>query len=172
MAIRVFVYSLFALSLIAFFASIENKQADIKLEEKPSLVFHDSIMYTLTEQNMTRIVQSKRAERYASKDVMYDGKIITESKNGEYTDYVSADLIVKRKEQFKFVNNAKYNRENFIELTSDEILYNATTRIATNSLPFQGRYYNNILNGSHLYFDSNKSILRAKKAHFEVELDK
>ncbi len=171
MAIRVFVYSLLVISVLAFFASSEDKQKKLKLKEKPMIVFHDSIMYTLTEKSMTRIVQSKRAERYKTKDLMYDGKIITESKNGLYTDYMSADLIVKRNDDFKFLNNAKYNRENFIELTSDEILYNAKTKIATNSLPFQGRYYEHILNGSHLFFDTNKSILKAQQAHFEVELE-
>ncbi len=172
MAIRFFVYSLLVISVIAFFASSEDEQKKLKVEEKPMIVFHDSIMYTLTEESMTRIVQSTRAERYKSRDLMYDGKIITASKNGLYTDYMSADLIVKRQDKFKFLNNAKYNRENFIELTSDEILYDAKTKIATNSLPFQGRYYSHILNGSHLYFDTNKSILKAQKAHFEVELAK
>lgn len=169
MAIRVFIYSLLFLTVISFFVSATTKETNIKIEDKPGLVFDDSIMYTLTQEGMSRIVVSSKAERYKTKDVMYEGKIITEAKEGGYTDFITADLMVKRGDKFKFINNAKYNRENFIELTSDEILYDTATRIATNSMPFKGRYYEHILNGSHLYFNTDKSIMKAKKAHFEVE---
>lgn len=168
MAIRAFIYTLLGLTLISFFFSANTEQANIKVKDKPGLVFDDSIMYTLTSEGMSRIVISKKAERYKTKDMMYDGKIITESKDGNYTDYISADLMVKRGEKFKFINNAKYNRENFIELNSDEILYDAKTRIATNTMPFTGRYYDHTIKGTHLYFNTFESIMRANNAHFEV----
>jgi hypothetical protein len=171
MAIRVFVYGLLIISTLSFFVSSQNEVEDIKIEEKPMLVFHDSIMYTLTNTGMARIVQSSRAERYETRDMMYDAEIITLSKNKEFTDYISADLIIKRGDIFKFLNNAKYNRENFIELNSDEIIYNSSTEIATNTKPFSGRYYQHILNGENLFFDAGKSIMRSQNAHFEVELN-
>lgn len=172
MAIRIFVYSLMFLTLISFFVSATTEKKDIKLEDKPGLVFDNSIVYTLTQEGLSRIVVSKKAERYKTKDVMYKGKIITESQTDGFTDFISADLMVKRGDKFKFINNAKYNRENFIELNSDEILYNAKTRIATNSMPFTGKYYEHILNGKDLYFNTNESIIKANNAHFEVETTK
>lgn len=171
MAIRIFVYGLLIISTLSFFVSAQTQVEDIKIEEKPMLVFHDSVMYTLTDENMTRIVQSSRAERYKTRDLMYDAEIITLSQDKAYTDYISANLIIKRGDIFKFLNNAKYNRENFIEFTSDEIIYNSKTEIATNTKPFKGRYYKNILNGNNIFFDAGKSIMRSKNAHFEVELN-
>lgn len=172
MAIRVFIYSLMFLVVISFITSGDAQKREIKPEDKPGLIFDNSTVYTLTQEGLSRIIISQRAERYKTKDVMYQGKIITESKKDGYTDFISADLMVKRGDKFKFINNAKYNRENFIEVNSDEILYNAKTRIATNSMPFTGKYYEHTLNGSHLFFNANNSTIKAKKAHFEVQTTK
>lgn len=172
MAIKNFALFLFLFAIGGLFFSSQTTQSQIISKEKPMLVFDNSTMYTLSELGVERIVNSTKAERYKNKDIMQNGKIIMRAKDRNITDYVSANTIIKRGDKFEFLKNAKYNRENYISLKSDEMFYNAKTKIATNNIPFKGRYYDNILNGEKLYFDTNTSVIKANKAHFEIETEK
>jgi hypothetical protein len=57
-------------------------------------------------------------------------------------------------------------------LSTDELIYNAKTKIATNSLPFYGTYYNNIIEGENIYLDINEYHMKAKDIHFEIDIGK
>ena len=81
---------------------------------------------------------------------------------------MESEVIIKIVEKYKFLNNVKYNRENNIILNTDELFYNGITKIATNTIEFDGIYNNSTINGKGLYLDTNKSIFKAKDTHFEV----
>mgnify|MGYP000320632935 CR=1 FL=1 len=101
MAIRVFVYSLLFLTLLSFFVSTtEQKTKKRKVSDKPGIVFDNSIMYNLSEEGMSRIVLSQKAERYKNKDVMYDGKIITESKK---LNYICIGIVILKSTPLLFI---------------------------------------------------------------------
>lgn len=57
-------------------------------------------------------------------------------------------------------------------LNTNELLYNAETKIATNTLPFEGTYFNNYLEGENMYLDLNNYYMNALKTHFEIEIEK
>ena len=108
--------------------------------------------------------------KYKTKDIMYDGKIILRRvDNG--TDYIESDVIIKGLEQYKFLNNVKYNRENNIILNTDELFYDGIKKIATNTIEFDGIYNNSTIKGKALFFDTNKSIFESKDTHFEILLN-
>jgi hypothetical protein len=170
MAIRYFTYILLIVSFISAVVTISPKEKDKSTEEQPQIVFEDSTLYTFNKDNLERIVNSTRAMKYKTKDVMYDGKIILRRvDNG--TDYIEANIIIKRLDQYKFLNDVKYNRENNIILNTDEMFYDGIKKIATNTLPFDGIYNNSTIKGKALYFDTNKSIFKAQDTHFEVLLN-
>ncbi|WP_428026727.1 hypothetical protein [Arcobacter sp.] len=170
MAIKYFTYVLLIVSFISAIFSIVPKEKDKSDEEQPQIVFENSTLYTFNVDNLERIVNSTRAMKYKTKDIMYDGRIILRRvDNG--TDYIKSDVIIKRVEQYKFLNNVKYNRENNIILNTDELFYNGITKIVTNTIEFDGIYNNSTINGKALYLDTNKSIFMAKDTHFEVLMD-
>ncbi len=174
MVIRFFVISLLILATISYFIPVENKtKADI-YNEIAVLIFTDSTTYTLTTDSMNRIIYSKKILRYNNRDVMLEGALTLKSKdkqNKEVTDILYSDIIIKRDDNFEFLNNVKYQRDKYIMLNTNELNYNAKTKIATNSLPFYGTYYNNKIEGKNIYLDINKYYMKAKDIHFEINIE-
>lgn len=167
MAINYFAYAILIISFVSAIVGIAPQEKDKNKEEQPQIVFENSTLYTFNEDNIERIVNSKRAMNYKAKDIMYDGKIILRRvDNG--TDYIEADVIIKRLEQYKFLNDVKYNRENNIILNTDELFYDGIKKIATNTIEFDGIYNNSTIRGKSLYLDTNKSIFKSKDTHFEI----
>ena len=175
MVVRIFVFVLFSLSIISYFIPLEKGYKENINEDKPLLTFVDSTMYTLDTNSMNRIIFAKKAIRYKNRDVMNDASLMLKSvdkENKEITDTLLSKLIIKREDEFEFINDVKFTRNEYITLNTDELLYNAKTRIATNTLPFDGRYFNNYIKGEHIYLDLNKYYMKSLKTHFEIDVEK
>lgn len=175
MAINGFVIIVLILASISYFIPVENSAKKDTNEDIALLTFTNSTMYTLTPASMNRIVYADKALRYKDRDVMLDGALTLKGRdrnNKEITDIVYSDMIIKRGDNFKFLNNVKYERDNYVTLITNELLYNAKSRIATNTLPFEGTYYNNYIKGEKIYLDLNKYYMKSKNTHFEIEVEK
>lgn len=175
MVIKLFVSSLLLFSILSYFIPVENNTKKNEAEDIALLTFVDSTMYTLTPVSLNRIVNSKEALRYKNKDVMHDGVLTLKGKdsnNKEVTDILISDVIIKRGDDFKFLNNVKYKRDDSITLNTDELFYNDKTGIAKNTLPFDGTYFKNYIEGKNIYLDLNKYYMTAKDTHFEIEVEK
>jgi len=173
MVIRVFVLSLLLISILFYFMPIENRKKMDNQEDIALLEFNEATMYTLTTESMNRVVYTKKALRYKTKDMLYSGALTLKSKNSqnlEITDVLYADLIVRRDNEFKFINNVTYKRGDYITLNTNELIYNADKKIAKNDVAFDGTYYENILNGRNIYLDLNKDKFKANNTHFEINL--
>lgn len=169
MAINYFAYSLITIAFFSMIATVTQKVDSSVKKEKAQIVFDNSTLYTMNTQNIERVVNSSKALKYKNRDMMYDGKIILRAKDNS-TDFIEADVIIKRKDDYKFLNNVKYNRENDILLNTQELFYNTKTKIAKNSKPFDGNYYEHKLKGTNLYLDTTNSVFKSSKSHFEIEL--
>ncbi len=175
MAIKSFIFILLSLAIISYFVPVKTNEKKDPNEDVALLTFNDSTMYTLTPASMNRIVYSKKVLRYKTKDVMLEGALTLKGKDKndkEITDVLYADVIVKRGESFTFLNNVKYRRDNAISLNTDELIYNAKTEIATNSLPFDGTYFNNYIKGENIYLELNKYYMKSNNTHFEIDMKK
>ncbi|MFV0563891.1 hypothetical protein [Malaciobacter mytili] len=175
MVIKSFIYAILLISTLIYFVPIANIQDKENKKEIPIVSFNNSTMYTLNEQTVTKIVNSKKASRFETKDIMYEGNFILKANDKKVknaTDYVSADVIIKQKEEFTFINNVKFRRDNFMTLNTQELFYNDKTKIARNTIYFSGTYYNHKLNGTNLYLDMNNEIMKSKNSHFEIDITK
>ncbi len=175
MAINAFVILLLIFSTLSYFIPVENRAKKNATEDIALLTFNDSTMYTLTPISMNRLVNSEKVLRYKDRDVMYKGTLTLKGKdnnNKEITDIVYSDIIVKRVDKFKFSKNVKYQRDNYITLNTDELYYDAKARVASNTLPFEGTYYNNYIKGEQIYLDLNKYYMKSINTHFEIEIQK
>lgn len=175
MVIKIFVFVLFSLSVISYFIPIDKVNSDEDAKDRPLLTFIDSTMYTLDTNSLNRIIFAKKAIRYSDRDVMHSSSLMLKNidkDNKEISDILLADLIIKRGDNFKFLNDVKFTRNDYITLNTDELLYNAKTRVATNTLPFNGTYFNNHIEGENIYLDLNKYYMKSLKTHFEIEVEK
>ena len=173
MVIKLFVTLLLFFSLVSYFVPVENIDKKDNKEEIPLLVFKDSTMYTLTPESMDRVVYAKEVQRFEKRDIMHEGALTlkkVDKNNKEFTDTLYADIIVKRGELFKFFKNVKFKRDNFISLNTDELFYDSEKELATNSLPFDGTYYNNYIKGESIYLDMKSYFMKAKNTHFEIDM--
>lgn len=175
MAIRLFAISLFVVAILSYFIPVQMDNKNIAEDDVPLLTFNNSTMYTMDTQSMNRVVYAKQALRYKTKDIMNNAAMTMKDfdKNGkEITDTLYADVIIKKGDIFNFFNNVKYKRDDFVTLNSDEMVYDSKRRIATNTKPFDGTYYNHYIKGSDIYLDMNKYYMKSKNTHFEIELTK
>ncbi|PLY05104.1 MAG: hypothetical protein C0625_13800 [Arcobacter sp.] len=175
MVIRSFVFILLGIALVSYFIPVQTNKKNDKDEDIVLLSFNDSTMYTLTPDSMNRIIYSKKVLRYKNRDVMIEGALTLKGKdkdNKEITDILYADIIIKRDDIFNFFNNVRYRRDETITLNTDELFYNSKSKIATNTLPFDGTYFNNYIKGEQIYLDMNKYYMKANDTHFEVEIQK
>ncbi len=175
MVIKLFVFLILLFSILSYFIPVENTNKKESNEDIAMLTFNDSTMYTLNTSNMNRIINAKKVLRFKSKDVMHKGSLILKSKdqnNKEITDILFSDIIIKRGDEFTFKYNVKYTRDNFISLNTNELLYNSKSKIAKNTLPFEGNYYNNYIKGENIYLDLLNYNMKSNNAHFEIEIEK
>ena len=75
-------------------------------------------------------------------------------------------------DNYTLTDNVKYRRDDFITLNTNELFYDDITRIATNTKPFDAVYNKHSLKGDTVYLDINKSFIKAKNTHFEIDVNK
>lgn len=100
MGVKLFVATLFIVSIFSLFSEITKKIVTKEVQETPLVTFTDATMYTLNEEEVLRIVEAQNAIRYKTRDEMYDGTIVTRVKdkeNNDYKDIIRADKMVKKR---------------------------------------------------------------------------
>jgi hypothetical protein len=174
MGVKLFVLTLFVVSIFSLFSEITQKISRNDVQETPLVTFTDATMYTLNEEEVVRIVEAQNAIRYKTRDEMYDGTIITRVKdkaNDDAKDIIRADKMVKKETLYSFFNNVKYDREDVFSLRTHELYYDVQNEIAYNSKPFNSIYKGDVLNGTNLYLDNKINFLKAQKSHFEIDMN-
>lgn len=174
MAVKLFIYTLFLLSIGAYFYEVEVDIKQKEKEERPIVTFEDATMYVIDEKEVQRIVQAKTALIYNTKEQLYDAIIVertVDDQNEVTTDNVRANYLEKKDNLVKMIGDIKYNRGTFLTLNSDELYYDLNTKIVYNSHPFDLMYNGQNMKGKNLYYDANKNFLKADKTFFEIELN-
>ena len=173
MDIKLFNYSLLLLAIGTYFIPVENRVKNDDIKDIPLVVFEKPLMYTITDKNVSRIVEGSHAVKYKTRDEMYDANIVLRN-NLEKKDYnietLEAQVIIKKGDNLTLRKDVKYNRDNFINLSTDALDYNIKTKVAMNDISYDGYYYNNRINGNSLYLDGMKNNIKSKDVHFEIEV--
>lgn len=175
MGVKLFVVTLFLLSVFSLFSEITKYASVKKNKESPLVTFSDATMYTLNHEEVLRVVEAQTAIRYKTRDEMYNATIITrvkDKKNNEAKDTVSAERMIKKADLYSFFDNVKFNRDDFMLLRTNELYYDIKKEIAYNSVPFQSIYNGDVLNGNNFYLDNKIKFFKADKSHFEINMNK
>lgn len=175
MGIKIFVNSLLALGIAAYFLPVENVVTQSDDKDIPLVVFDKPYMYTLDETSVSREVRASNAVKYRNRDEMFNADIILKNKPPK-TDFIveklKAKTIISHGDILTFKDDVSYSRDNFVNLTTQKMYYNTKEKIAYNDMPYKGRYYDNDVEGTHLYFDMGKDYIKSKNVHFEVDMNK
>lgn len=128
-------------------------------------------MFSLNEQNLSRIVQASHVVRYKSRDEIFDSSLIINNTNKDFkVEKLKADIIIKRDDLYTLIDNVVYERDDFLSFNTNEMYYNETKKLAYNYKDFSGKYYNNTLSGKNLYLDTNKKIFESKNVNFIIDM--
>ncbi|MFA6788421.1 MAG: hypothetical protein WC149_00985 [Arcobacteraceae bacterium] len=175
MGVKLFVVTLFVVSIFSLFSEITKYVIKKDTKDSPLITFTDAIMYTLNQDEVLRIVDAQTAIRYKTRDEMYKAMITTRVKdknNNDVKDTVSAQKMIKKADLYSFFDDVKYNRDDFMVLRTHELYYDIKKEIAYNSVPFQSIYNGDVLNGNNFYADNKTKFFRASKSHFEINMNK
>lgn len=173
MDIKLFNYSLLILAVGAYFIPVENVIKNDDSKDIPLVIFEKPIMHTLTEQNVSRTVIASHAVRYKTRDEMFDANVFLRNNLKEKdfkVETLEAQVIIKKGDDLTLRRDVKYKRDDFINLNTNELDYNLTTRLAQNSVAYDGNYYNNYIKGTNLYLDGLNSNIKSNNVHFEIEV--
>lgn len=173
MDIKLFNYSLLILAVGAYFIPVENVIKNDDSKDIPLVIFEKPIMHTLTEQNVSRTVIASHAVRYKTRDEMFDANVFLRNNLKEKdfkVETLEAQVIIKKGDDLTLRRDVKYKRDDFINLNTNELDYNLTTRLAQNSVAYDGNYYNNYIKGTNLFLDGLNSNMKSNNVHFEIEV--
>lgn len=173
MGINVFLNALLVLAVGAYFIPVENKISINDSKDIPLVVFEEPLMYTLDNVSVSRVVQASHAVRYKNRDELLNADIILKNedpKKGFKLEKLKAKVVIKKGDSFILKKDVKYQRDDFINLDTNELNYNFKTKIAYNNVPYDGIYYNHTIKGTKLYLDANKSSMKSKNVHFVIDM--
>lgn len=173
MGINVFLSSLLAISVGVYFIPVENVVKITDNKDIPLVVFEEPLMYTLDESSVSRVVQSSHAVRYENRDEMINANVILKNKDPKKkfdAENLKAEIIIKKGDIFTLKKGVEYKRDDFIDLTTDELFYNLDTKVAYNEVPYEGNYFDHYIKGKKLYLDANKNSMKSKDVHFEIDM--
>lgn len=175
MGIKIFVNSLLLLAIGIYFVPVENNINKADEKDIPLVVFEKPLMYTLTKDNLTRVVEASHAVKYKNRDEMFNASIVLKNidKKKEFNqEKIKSDLIISHGDILNFKDNVKYTRDDFISLKTQKMYYNIKDKVAYNDVAYSGNYYKNILNGTNLYLDTKEGIIKSKNIHYEFDMKK
>lgn len=175
MALKIFISSILFISIIAYFMPIDNLEKMKITEDTPQVIFEQSTMYTMDEKSVSKVVVSNSAVRYKNRDEMYDADIILRNQDPKkdfISESIKAEKIIKQGETYTLIKEVEYERDDFVKINTDYLVYDNIKGIATNEHPFKSIYKTHIYDGTNLYLDVNNDNIKSKNVHFEIDLKK
>ncbi len=171
MGITKFLYLLFFCAILFLFYTKESKIVYVKKVEKPLIEFENSVMYDISSKGVNQVIQSQNANIFKNLEQLMNATITIKSqKDITKVNTISADQIVKVKNDLYLNHNVVLQNDNKITLKTDELQYNTKSLIAVNNSKFSVVRNNDTLDGIGLYFDGKTNHIKASKTQFRIEL--
>jgi hypothetical protein len=169
MAIRYFIFALFSISLISLFISIEKVKDAKKIEEKPTMIFDNAKMYTITTTGVEKFLDAKKTLIYNTKEEAHEAKVVIKTKDNKVYDTVLTDYVLKRGDKITLLGNVVFTRGDFIKVTTDEMYYDMKQKNAYNTKKFVAYYRDNKFIGDNFSSKDNYYIT-SKNVNFNIKL--
>jgi hypothetical protein len=169
MAIRYFIFALFAVSLVSLFISIEKVKDAKKTKEKPTMIFENAQMYTITNTGVDKFMDAKKTLIYNTKEEAHEAKVIIKTKDEKVYDTVLTDYVLKQGDKISLFGNVVFTRGDFIKVTTDEMYYDMKKKSAYNTKKFVAYYRDNKLTGDN-FSSKDNYYMTSKNVNFNIKL--
>ncbi|MEA2049479.1 MAG: LPS export ABC transporter periplasmic protein LptC [Campylobacterota bacterium] len=171
MGITKFIYLLLFFAALFLFYSKENIVKVIEKVEKPLVEFENSVMYDISKDGLSQVIQSQNAYKFTNSEQLKNATILIKSKkDNNKSTTISAEQIVKVSDDLYLNKNVIFETENKITLKTEELQYNLKDLIAKNNSFFKITENNNSFEGERLYFNGKINHIKASKTHFKIDL--
>ena len=171
MGITKFLFVLFFCAVLFLFYTKENKVVVIKKVEKPLIEFENSIMYDISTKGVNQVIQSQDAYIFKNSEQLHNATILIKSeKDISKANTISADLIVKVKNNLYLNNNVVLQSEDKMTLKTEELQYNTKSLVAVNNSEFEIIQNNSSFYGVGLFMDGKIKHIKANNTHFRIKL--
>lgn len=169
MAIRYFIFSLFSISLISLFISIDKVKDPKQTEEKPTMIFDNATMYTINQNGVDKVLEAKKTLIYNTKEESYEAKVTIKTKDEKVYDTVLTDYVIKKGDQITLLGNVVFTRGDFIKVTTDEMFYDMNKKNAHNTKKFVAYYHDNKFTGDN-FSSKDNYYMTSKNVNFNIKL--
>ena len=169
MAIRYFIFTLFAISLISLFISIEKQKDTKQTEEKPTMIFDNTTMYSINENGVDKVLEAKKTLIYNTKEESHEAKVTIKTKDEKTYDTVLSNYVLKKGDQITLLGNVVFTRGDFIKVTTDEMYYDMNKKNAYNTKEFVAYYRDNKFTGDH-FASKDNYYMTSKNVNFNIKL--
>jgi len=170
MGITNFIYLLLLISIGFLFYREDSNIKVLSTEEKPLLVFENSIAYNMSENGVTKVVDFKKTMIFKNYEKSFYSTIVSRDNKTSVTNILSADKILKENNKLFLNGNVHLLHNKDFNLETEELQYNLKTQIAKNSTLFILKKNDMFINGSNLYLDIKENSVKAKNIHFKIKL--
>ena len=173
MGITKFIYLLITVSIVFLFYTKQNNLKVKELIEKPLISFENSIMYNISTQNVSQVIQSQKAFIHKDKEELFNVIMVakySDDKSKVSTNTISANYILKKDDNLFLKGNITFLSSDLLTLKTEELQYNLKSLVAKTDVDFAVTNINNSFRGRGLFLDGMNNKVIAKNTHFKIEL--
>ncbi|MFZ9659124.1 MAG: hypothetical protein ACO29X_01060 [Arcobacteraceae bacterium] len=165
MALRLFLLSIIIVSFFLTDIVVKDVAKNDSKEALPKVSFINSTMYELNNHQVEKIVKSKQAIQYESKDELKDAVLILRGAKNT-TDTISGKYMKRENNAYEFRKNIVFTRGEDMQLKTESLNYNDTTGIVSNNDYFVFNFQKSLFSGKKLYISKNDFAISGQQAHF------
>lgn len=171
MGIKRFIGVLFVLAILFLFYDIENIENSVQNDEKPLVSFYDSVSYSIDEHNVKSIVRSDEAYMFQKREEMVNATMFSRDDKNSVANFLKSDYVTKIGDNYYFEGNVFFQSRDGLELTTEQLEYNTTSKIVKNYLEFDIEENGNVYKGKKLFFDSINNHINAEEIKFLLRVN-
>lgn len=172
MDINKFFYLLTVAAVVFIFYKKDITVVEPLKEEKPLVVFENSVAYELSTGHMEYIIKSKKAMSFKNHDQLHDALILarTDKENLKNIDTLSAKTMVKYENDLYLDKNVKYESYDGLRFDTEHLHYNTKNKIAKTEVDFKAIRENDVITGNFLRYDSLSKKITSGNTSFKIQI--
>lgn len=167
MALKFFIFLLIVSPFLLVDKSVILQKVEQSKDEVPQISFVNATLFEIDDQKVDKMLVVGEYKKYESKDGMSDAFLRVRNANHN-SDTILAQKLIRENDLYSFEENVIFKRDEDIELTTNQLLYNAKEKIASNQASFVFKYKNSRFSGKNLYLSQNDYAISGSNVHFQI----
>ena len=168
MGVTKFLIFLLICSIVVLSSTKDVNRSMIQQDKKPIVEFYNSTIYTINTKRVAQTIQAEKTYIYKNSKELVSATIVLNSAEGINT--INADNIVQSGDNLYLNGSVLLETFRGLSLKTQSLVYNLSTKIITNNIPFFIVAKENSFTGENLYYDITNNILKAKNIKAQINI--